>query len=147
MTNKSNLADNIAALAELYPQTFSLYQAKRRPLKAGIHSDLLATGAITPKECAAALRVYCNNFAYLRQCTQVGTARIDLAGNTVGHVTIEEAKHARERLNQQSAKCRGRQEAEAKAKAAAEAKIHNAGRISMSDLRAMAKARREAAAA
>jgi ProP effector len=147
LNNKPNLArDTIAALSELYPQCFSLYQAKRRPLKVAIHRDLLATGAITPKECAAALRVYCGNHLYLKACTKVGAVCIGLDGEVAGRITVEEATHAKQRLDQQRAKWKRRQEALTEAKAKAEAKTRNAGRISLADLRAAAKARRAIAA-
>jgi ProP effector len=138
----------IDLLADLFPQCFSVFEQERQPLKIGIHADLLAklNGAITPKECAAALRIYCRNRFYLQSCIEKAP-RIDLAGNTVGHVTAEEAGHARRRLAQQKAKYQRRQEAEAKAEEVAARKARNAGRISLRDLREAAAARRAMAGA
>jgi sRNA-binding protein len=135
----------IELLTEQYPACFQVYGARRRPLKIGINADAVAAlnGVATVQEIGNALRVYTANFCYLRACTHAGAARIDLAGNTAGHVTIDEARHARERLNRQSAKWKRRQESEAKAKAEAERKERNKGRLSLRDLREMAKARRE----
>ena len=109
--------------------------------KLGIHADLLAklNGAITPKECANALRLYCSNRFYLQSCIE-GAPRIDLDGEVAGQVTAEEAANATQRLAQRQAKRERRRLVQAKAKA--EAKIRNAGRISLADLRAAAQARR-----
>jgi hypothetical protein len=142
MTNKPNPAhDTIVALAELFPQCFAVFEQHRQPLKVGIHLDLLAklNGAITSKECANALRLYCSNGFYLRQCIE-GAPRVDLNGEVAGHVTAEEAANAKQRLAQRQAKRERRRLVQAKAKA--EAKIRNAGRISLADLRAAAQARR-----
>jgi ProP effector len=148
MTSKPACA-TIEALAGLFPACFSVHQGRRRPLKVGIHEDLITAlaGAITPKEASLALAIYCANHCYLHACTKVGAVRVGLSGEEAGRITIEEATHSRARLNQQKAKWKRRQEAEAKAKAAEEAKARNAGRISLAQLRAAAQARRAAAAA
>jgi ProP effector len=137
--------DTIGVLADLFPKCFAVFEQHRQPLKIGIHVDLLAKldGAITPKECAKALRLYCANRFYLQACVE-GAPRIDLDGNTVGHVTAEEAANAKQRLAQRQAKQARRQEALAKEKAKAEAVARNAGRISLADLRKAAQARRAA---
>jgi hypothetical protein len=51
------VAAAIALLAELYPKCFSIYERRRRPLKIGIHNDVLAAvdGVITPAELHGAL--------------------------------------------------------------------------------------------
>jgi len=103
-------------------------------------------GAITPKECAAALRLYCSNGFYLQQCIE-GAPRVDLNGEVAGNITAEEAANAKQRLAQRQAKHIRRQEALAKEKAKVEAKARNAGRISLADLRAAAQARRAVAGA
>jgi sRNA-binding protein len=58
----------ISLLAETWPKCFSVYQGRRRPLKIGIHNDILAAvdGALTPLELSKALGAYCANGAYLR---------------------------------------------------------------------------------
>ena len=94
--------DLIAVIAEWWPRAFSVFEQRRRPLKLRVHDDVLrvSKGAITPPELANALRRYCANPGYLRACTEVGAARIDLDGEVVGYVTADEAKHAAERLEQ-----------------------------------------------
>ena len=51
----------IAILAELYPNAFVVYEARRRPLKIGIRDDIAArvNGAIEPHELSLALGRYC----------------------------------------------------------------------------------------
>jgi sRNA-binding protein len=58
MSSKPNPAhDTIVALAELFPQCFVVFQGHRRPLKIGIHADVVnaLAGAITAKEASLAL--------------------------------------------------------------------------------------------
>jgi ProP effector len=89
----------IATLAELYPQTFFVFEGRRRPLKRNIDHDLAlaTTDAITVDKIKAALRVYAGNGAYLRACRE-GALRIGLDGKPAGIVTAEEAAYAREKL-------------------------------------------------
>jgi len=72
----------IALLAETFPECFSVYEGRPRPLKIGIHLDILAAvnGALTPLELSKALGAYCANSAYLRSSRE-GAQRIDLNGN------------------------------------------------------------------
>jgi ProP effector len=137
----------IEALADLFPACFALFQQRRKPLKLGIRDDVLAAlnGAITVKEAGLALKIYTSNRFYL-QASIEGAVRIDLNGNTAGHVTAEEAANAKQRLAAQRDKWKRQLEAKAKAKATAEVKAKNAGRISLDGLRAAAQARRAAAA-
>jgi sRNA-binding protein len=118
---RPNLArDTIVALAELFPQCFAVFQGHRRPLKIGIHADVVnaLASAITAKEASLALAIYCGNHGYLKACCKVGAARIDLNGNVAGSVSAEEADNAKQRLAQRRAKQARRQQALAKAKAA-----------------------------
>jgi sRNA-binding protein len=66
----------------------AVYQARRRPLKVGIHEDIVAAlgDAIEPRELKAALAYYTRNVAYLRHMLH-GAWRIDLAGNPAGEVS------------------------------------------------------------
>src|SRR5258707_14705550 len=93
-------ADLIAILAEWFPSAFFVYGRRRRPLKFGIHTDILerTAGAIEPKELAGALRFYVGNVGYLRAAMQPGAARVDLDGMPCGIVTSEQAEGARARL-------------------------------------------------
>jgi ProQ/FINO family len=54
------IAATIELLAETYPRCFFIFEQRRRPLKVGIHHDILAAldGAITPRELGIALRFY-----------------------------------------------------------------------------------------
>jgi hypothetical protein len=76
----------IARLAEAFPKAFFTYEARRKPLKVGIHDEIRpALGDAVANELRAALGYYCNNDAYLRQCV-TGAARIDLEGFLAGSV-------------------------------------------------------------
>ena len=41
----------IAALADLFPAAFTVYEQRRRPLKIGIHDDILAAAGGAIAEC------------------------------------------------------------------------------------------------
>ena len=84
-------APNILALAETYPACFD--GENPRPLKLGIHRDLMAAGF----EKAAVKRTlarYCNRPRY-RKALRAGAIRIDLQGQPAGVVTAAEAETAR----------------------------------------------------
>jgi len=131
----------IALLAELYPKCFSVYEGRRRPLKIGIHKDILAAvdGALTPLELSRALGIYCSNPAYLGH-TRKGAWRLDLDGNPAGTVTADEEAHAKATL----AGIRTKKEVRtAAAKATAQPAIPQpAKRLSLADLKAAALARK-----
>ena len=92
-SRRQAVAATIALLAERFPQAFVQYGAKRRPLKVGVHRDVVAAlnGAIAPIELARALGVYCGNSGYLHN-TRAGTPRIGLDGQPAGAVTAENQK-------------------------------------------------------
>jgi sRNA-binding protein len=73
----------IALLAGRFPNCFVAYEARRQPLKIGIHLDIQAAldGAITALELSNALRFHCGNVGYLYR-TRAGTPRIDLDGKS-----------------------------------------------------------------
>jgi ProP effector len=132
------IAATIALLAELYPKCFSIYQERRRPLKAGIHVDIQAAldGAITPGELRQVLGYYCSNPAYLSHL-RTGVERFDLNGEPAGAVTDDEETHARAML----ASIKAKKEARA---AAANAQAPPANkRLSLADLKAAALKRRQ----
>jgi sRNA-binding protein len=89
----------IALLAEAFPKTFFMYERRRRPLKIGIHLDILAVmdGAITPEELSNALRIYVHNNYYLDVCRR-GAVRIDLNGEPAGEISAQDAACAAGRL-------------------------------------------------
>jgi ProP effector len=132
-------------LAERWPKMFSLYEARRRPLKVGIHRDILAAldgGGITPDELKRALSHYCRNPGYLRN-TLTGGWRIDLNGNPAGVVTRTEEAHAKMGL----AEIEKRKADRAAAKKAAEEAEEIARRdprLSLADFKAAALARKAA---
>lgn len=76
----------IALLAEIFPQAFFIYGARRKPLKLGIRDEIVARldGAVEPPELALALCLYCRSIGYLR-AMRPGAARIDLDGNPANY--------------------------------------------------------------
>jgi sRNA-binding protein len=100
----------LALCIEAWPNCFVAYAPRRKPLKVGIHNDVLALtgGAIEAPVLAAALRYYTNNLHYQGALTQPGAERIDLNGKPVGSVTDAERAHARERFAVLLAKSRQR---------------------------------------
>jgi sRNA-binding protein len=77
-----------------FPQCFSrLDLPRRQPLKLKIHLDIAAALPELPAvDIARALRFYCNDIRYRRDCTE-GKIRFDLAGQPAGVVTADEARH------------------------------------------------------
>jgi ProP effector len=98
----SGVESVIALLAERWPRAFAIRESKRRPLKVGIHGDLLAAldGAMTAAELGDALGDYTKSSGYIRRITRAGAERIDLDGAPAGEVTPEEANQARLTLSQ-----------------------------------------------
>lgn len=140
------IADLIAVLADFWPQTFSLYERRRRPLKLGIHRDIeaAAAGAITAEEIKVALRSYCCNIGYLLACKE-GAARIGLDGEPAGSVTADEAANAASLVAYKRSK---RDAANAPATAIPLRPANAAPRrLSLDDLRAAAAERRQREAA
>jgi sRNA-binding protein len=89
-------------LAECWPNVFPKYERRRRPLKIGIHLDVLAAlaGAVTATELAAALSVFTGNMIYQKKCTKVGAPRIDLDSKPAGVVTEEQSQFAKMRVSE-----------------------------------------------
>lgn len=79
------------------------------------------------------MRVYCGNEGYLRS-TLKGAWRVDLAGNPVGAVTIDEETNAQQKLAAIETKRMRREQALAQQKAAPK-------RLSEADLKAATRAR------
>ena len=160
---KRAVRDIIAALAERFPACFSL-DRYRKPLKVGIHDEVLAALPDVPaKQVGLALMVYTSSSRYLLACTKEGRPRVGLTGEEVGHVTADEAENARQRLEQVTAAeaekrltkservpLRARRAKPAKqpikAKPARSPIRPVAPRLGLSDLRAAARARRDAIA-
>lgn len=76
-----------AALSQRWPAIFNIDAP--RPLKIGIHQDLLQAG-LAPQDFKRALAHYCHTRRY-RQTLVEGATRIDLDGRPAGMVTREHA--------------------------------------------------------
>ena len=88
------------ALKEWFPAAFG----RARPLKIGIHADLLARApAITEVELSPALGFYCRTARYLRALRD-GGPRIDLDGNEIGEVTVDQAAGTKGAIERMKAK-------------------------------------------
>ena len=94
--NRSHSAAVLELLCAQFPRCFLRDEARRQPLKVGIHNDvLLALGdAVTPSELARALQVYANNRIYQSRL-RLSATRIDLNGEPAGTVSAAEAAFAR----------------------------------------------------
>jgi sRNA-binding protein len=103
----------IALLAEHWPRCFAVFEQRRRPLKIGIHLDILPAlaGAITPLELRIALRFYVGNIVYLRGLLK-GAWRIDLDGMVTGVVTADEEAQAKARIAAIEAKAAARKQSQ-----------------------------------
>ena len=133
---RRDVMPTLELLAERFPACFSVYENRRRPLKIGIHLDILAAldGAVTPDELALALRCYVANRIY-RSRLIAGAERIGLDGTPVGTVTPDQVPPKVERKTQPAIK----------QKVQEPPKPAPPKRLSFADLRAAA-ARRKAAA-
>jgi ProP effector len=137
---------NIAALADLFPKTFTAERWKpHKPLKIGIHTDLIAAGILTPREVRNALAAYTKHRMYLA-AVAAGGFRFDLNGNPAGEVTSVEAAHALESLARLDAAAKDMALHAKTALATSKAPIPKpqAKAASIADLRVAAAARRAA---
>jgi sRNA-binding protein len=97
----------LALLRERFPNCFN----GRRPLKIGIHLDILARlgDEIAPRSLARALQYYTRRDAYLQHIVR-GAWRYDLDGNPVGDVVPREIEQqAKEKLAKITARRKQRQ--------------------------------------
>jgi sRNA-binding protein len=153
----------IAVLAELFPAVVVADRWKpHRPLKLGIHRDLVDRGVLLPDECRAVLRRYCSRLMYHR-AVAAGGPRFDLDGHAAGEVAPDEADRAKaavaaieaKRAASAKAVAAEREAAVKAAKAPVPPKAPKAARpadrtppakpgLSLDGLRAAARARREA---
>jgi sRNA-binding protein len=85
----------IAEFERLWPTAFAVYEARRKPLRIGIHREVIAAlaGKVPEEEVRHALRIYVANTAYMRGL-RAGRARVGLDGEKAGEVTAEEEEHA-----------------------------------------------------
>ena len=89
----------IRLLRDRFPQAFTGRGQPRRPLKVGIHADLVTTldGAVRHRELRAALRAYTSKPSYLRALL-AGAGRVALDGSPAGTVTSDDEAAAKARL-------------------------------------------------
>jgi sRNA-binding protein len=94
--------ETIALLAERFPQCFSV-DGNRKPLKIGIHADILAAldGTLKSDQLRRALAAYTGVAGYLREIVP-GAVRRDLNGRSAGLVSYEEAADAKARMARKS---------------------------------------------
>ena len=94
--NRSHSAAVLELLCAQFPRCFSRDEARRQPLKIGVHNDvpLVLGDAVTPSELGRALQVHVNNRIYQSRL-RPGATRIDLNGEPAGTVTAGEAAFAR----------------------------------------------------
>jgi sRNA-binding protein len=136
----------LAALAELYPACFVADKSKpHRPLKRGIHRDLIDRGILRPNECRLVFLLYVTRRQYQKALAASGP-RVDLDGNVDGEVTAEEIENARRVMVRINAQMRERQRA-AREQGAPEAPPSEAPRrLGLSDLKRAAVERRNGGA-
>ena len=97
-------ASALPLLVETYPACFD--GENPRPLKLGIHHDLMAAG-FEKAAVKRALACYCNRPRY-RKALRAGAIRIDLRGQPAGAVTAADAETARADLAAWNARKAGR---------------------------------------
>jgi sRNA-binding protein len=118
MKKQEAAAAVIDTLAEKWPNAFFADPQKRRPLKVGVHLDILeALPGVNKKTLSAALRFYTRHPCYV-QAVVKGQARVDLSGVEVGPVSERDREMAAAELRNWAPK----QEREAEARRAADEK-------------------------
>jgi ProP effector len=143
----------ISVLAAKFPKCFAVPDTRRRPLKVGIDTDLLAAlgGSIRRTELIRALAMYCSSEGYLERLL-TGACRVDLEGKPAGVVSADDEKHAKAKQADIGTR-RGAAMAAAITQAAAsraqgpalakEEPAPGPKRLSLTDLREAARRRRE----
>lgn len=94
----------VAQLRERFPAIFT--PANCRPLKIGIHNELVAVG-FDREMVVVGLRSYCGSSAYLSALRE-GAARIGLDGQLTGLVNAEEEKFAAAQLAEKVTRAKNR---------------------------------------
>ena len=139
----------IGKLAERFPAAFAIKPRHRRPLKLGIHNDILAqlNHTISPRALSDALRIYVASIGYLKALV-TGAERVDLNGMPAGTVTAEHAATAKVQYEQRCAKRKQAVVAPVVGppKPVADVAQSTPRRLGLADLRAAVKARQQLAA-
>ena len=110
---KQQIDQTIAQLSREFPKCLVLFERQRRPLKLGIHLDIIAAlgEQINHQHLAQALRYYTSNLHY-RMSQRPGVPRIDLDGNVSGVVSEADAQSAAKDVARRKAAFRERQQPE-----------------------------------
>lgn len=89
----------VVMLCERWPKAFVLNAYSRKPLKLGIHDDLLQQlgDTVDSRHLGWALRFYVTHVGYMQRL-RADAVRVDLDGNPCGSVTAEQARDAKARL-------------------------------------------------
>ena len=93
--SKNQIDETIAVLCREFPKCFVMFERRRRPLKLGIHLDIIAAlgERIDRRLLRQALRFYTGNIHY-GASQKPGVPRIDLYGNACGAVSEADAQSA-----------------------------------------------------
>ncbi len=104
----------LPALIARYPKTFFEDPRERKPLKIGVHKDILADDGIemASYQLTSALRWYTGALGYQLSISE-DAQRIDLAGEAAGKVTAEDAKAAADKVKQIRERMKGVREQKA----------------------------------
>jgi ProP effector len=95
MMDRKSAEATIAALAELFPETFTRERWQpHKPLKVGIDQDLIAAGVLTESEVGSLLSHYTRRRQY-QVALAAGGARSGLDGNPCGEVTADQQEGAK----------------------------------------------------
>ncbi len=91
----------LPALIAKYPKAFFEDPRDRKPLKIGIHADILAdeSNQLAGYQLTSALRWYTGAYGY-QLCLKAGEDRVDLQGEKAGEVTEADATAAAEKVKQ-----------------------------------------------
>lgn len=133
----------IAELVAAFQATFTLDTDQVRPLKNGVREELYdAAAQISHRRISAALARYCRSPSYLKAVKE-GVARIGLDGEPAGQVTATEAEAARKQLAALGKRNKAAKEKEKAAAKPAAAAASGPKRLSLSDLKKAAAARKQ----
>jgi ProP effector len=85
----------VATLQKHFPRAFPRSPIPKVPLKVGILKDVLAQAAsigLSARDVRNGIKLWCRGHHYWTRLTE-GSARIDLHGEVVGTVSVEEAEY------------------------------------------------------
>ena len=91
--------ETLRLVRTLWPEVFNV--SHPRPLKVGIHKDIIAASSIPEDFISQALHFFTSTEKYL-ECIKAGATRIDLNGMPAGKVKLREAVDSEIKLYQQS---------------------------------------------